>query len=253
MGRRSSIGLLGAAVLVAACGAGIASDPTSHLPRHGVDGGSDSGSGAPDGGTSAAWAACSATADCPGPQVCLDGLCTTSCSGDADCPADRYCETSRFGDGLCHPREVPVCPGEACASSQQCVLGLCSTPGPAASCTPRALPADGCDRGSVCVEGRDGPRCRVFPHCPVDGSCPAAAAGSLCNDGLLPQKDRLCIPELCRDGLDCPGTSSCVRVQLADPLGWCSDGSSGSACDDDSRCTSGHCVQRGSGLVGSCL
>lgn len=88
--------------------------------------------------------ACSADADCPDGEVCLDsGECGTpsgtECNTDDDCADGEVCE-----NGLC-VEDLSCESNSDCDTNQRCVNGLCVPIG----CTSDAQ----CDPGLVCVDG----------------------------------------------------------------------------------------------------
>lgn len=128
---------------------------------------------------------------------------------------------------------------------------------PGGPCSPDALyvaAEDGCTRTALCQrtfllpDGGTcfGPTCpgtcyEALP-CPADGVCPVGAVGALCNDGLFPQKARVCVAGACRTGAECPATHQCVGVGAVMSAGFCSSGTVGQPCTRGPECKSGKCT-----------
>lgn len=203
----------------------------------------------PTGGGSNEWTPCSAANPCPDGQFCFNGLCAIGCNSDGDCAEDQYCATD--GDRLCHNKEVPTCPDTPCAEGQICVNGFCSTPPPDTSCTPQSID-DGCAKDALCIEEEEGaPKCYTFPYCPADGVCPVGVEGAVCNDGLIADKDKICLVGMCTGVEHCPADWKCVKFQ-GSVLGICSSGAVGFPCNDGSECASGNCQVPIPGFPGFC-
>lgn len=203
----------------------------------------------PTSGGSNEWQPCSAGNPCPDGQFCFNGVCALGCNSDGDCAEDQYCATE--GDRLCHNKEVSTCPDVPCAEGQVCVNGFCSTPPPATQCEPFA-PEDGCEKNALCLEVEEGqPKCYTFPYCPADGDCPVGLQGAVCNDELIPGKDKICLVSACLDGSHCPAEFMCVMFE-GSALGYCSSGATGEPCNDGSECKSGTCNVPVPGLPGFC-
>lgn len=209
------------------------------------------GTSATGGGGNAVWVPCSASNKCPSGQFCFNGLCAIGCLSANDCAANQYCDTSKFGDQLCHDKVVPTCPEAACASSQVCSNGLCSTPPPATQCTVGQA-ADGCDKYSVCANNSNNqPQCFSLPACPENGVCPTGLIGEVCNNGLVPEKARVCLIGLCAQDTNCPAANHCVTTLGA--FGMCSSGQLGAICSKPEHCAAGlNCQQGLPGTPGVC-
>ena len=52
------------------------------------------------------------------------------------------------------------------------------------------------------------------------------------NDGLIPGKDKICLPGLCTEAEHCPGDWSCVEFETGSVIGYCSSGSVGPDLDE---------------------
>lgn len=193
---------------------------------------------------------CSSSKPCPSGQFCFNGICAVGCNSNQDCAADQYCSTD--WDRLCHNKVVATCPATACASLQECIGGLCSTPGTpsqsSSACDPDQAYTgnDGCDKYSVCFDADDdqgAPKCYTFSACAQDGTCPTGTEGAVCNEGIIPAKERICLAGLCKTGANCPGSWSCVRFAQNDVVGVCSNGANLTPCNLASHCTSNACVK----------
>jgi hypothetical protein len=200
---------------------------------------------------------CSAHDPCPMGGTCRNGECVSACATDKDCPTGQICGMT---DYVCHDPTVKGCPDSPCGAKQICVNGLCSTPPPGHPCglTPFS-PADGCDMQSVCITDAlaDGkrvpdPNCYTFPDCPPDGNCPVSSSGSVCNDGILPNKARICLGGICKVPANCPPKWQCVfPADKAYNYGKCTDGSSGAPCTKAADCISSTC-KGDTGEFGAC-
>lgn len=213
------------------------------------------GDGGSDTGDMITPNSCTARAPCPAGGKCVNGLCHEGCAMDSDCPKEQFCD---MVDYLCHERAVTACPATPCATSQICVNGLCSTPPSGQICGPSPFTmADGCPRTAICLADAmvDGMRvhdheCYTLPDCPPEAQCPH---GSICNDGIFPDKARMCLAGICKVPADCLGGWQCVFV--SDPTtsyGQCTDGKPGSVCTNPSHCLSSTCVQAAPALWGAC-
>lgn len=199
---------------------------------------------------------CSGSNPCPSGQFCFNGLCAIGCQTNANCAADQYCQTD--GDGLCHNKVVTTCPEVACASSQVCTMGFCSTPPQPTQCDPSQVVNgnDNCDSKSICIDPANtqaqDPKCYTFPACAEDKTCPVGTYGALCNDGLIPNKGLICITGVCKENKHCPKNWNCVRGNPNDVAGYCSNGALGAPCSMPSHCTSGNCQVLLPGAPGFC-
>lgn len=231
-----------ASALAVACGA-----------AGGGGGAGDGGGGGGGGGGSGGL--CSATNKCPAGQFCYNGICAYGCNSNGDCAADQYCDTGQFGSRLCHNKTVTTCPETPCASSQICVKGACSTPPPPTQCDPDRVVdgQDGCDKQSICLDadGNDQPKCYSFSACPQDSNCPIGTVGSVCNDGIIPNKSRICLTGLCRSVSNCPSSWKCVKTTTNAVVGICSSGGPYAPCAASSDCQSGNCFTQ-PGFIGFC-
>lgn len=208
-----------------------------------TDGSSNDGGSNGEGG---GFEPCSDENPCPDGQFCFNGLCAVGCTSNNDCADDQYCDTTSL---LCQNSEVPSCDGEGgCFGDQVCFEGLCSTPEDT-TCVSGASP-DGCESDAVCLDDGDTSVCYTMPACGEDGSCPTGLTGAVCNDGFLPDKDRICLLGACETEAHCPSSWSCIAPSTA-VLGVCSDGAIGMPCIEGSDCTSGLCTNP-LGTVGFC-
>lgn len=202
------------------------------------------GGGAEGGG---GFEPCSSDTPCPDGLFCFNGLCALGCTNNDNCADDQYCDTSSL---LCQNNEVPSCDGDGdCLGDQVCVSGLCSTAPESTACTPAASP-DGCESNAICFEDESTTSCYTMPACAEDGSCPVGAGGAVCNDGYVPNKDRICLLGACETAEHCPGDSICARP-AGNALGFCSSGAVGSPCTDGTECASGVC-NNPLGILGIC-
>lgn len=197
------------------------------------------------------WMPCSAANACPDGQFCFNGLCALGCQSDGDCADNQYCGTE--DDKLCHNKEVSTCPDVACAEGQMCVDGFCSTP-PSDEVCMEGAPVDGCEANALCFEADEsGAKCYTFPYCAQDGTCPVGTQGAVCNDGIIPEKDKICLVGLCTAAEHCPAEWFCVEFEANSVLGYCSNGGVGSVCSSAAECLSGNCQMAFPGLPGVCL
>lgn len=254
--------LVTAAVVLMGC------DLTIQVPDPGVGGGSGGtggGSAGTGGGTSGTggspmnFALCSSASPCPAGQFCFNGICAVGCQSNGDCAGDQYCQTD--GDRLCHNKVVTTCPEVACTTSQVCVSGFCSTPPPPTQCDPNQVLTgnDLCDKNSICFEpmqsgGSQMPKCQSFPACNADKSCPIGTIGAVCNDGLIPNKNFICLTGLCKSAANCPTDWICYKPNANAVVGACSSKGFGSPCNGPSDCNAPtSCQGGGMGFPGFCL
>ncbi|NVB38914.1 hypothetical protein G6O69_13815 [Pseudenhygromyxa sp. WMMC2535] len=204
----------------------------------------EAGDDASEGGDEGGYSPCSSSNPCPDGQFCFNGLCAIGCLSAGDCAEGQYCATDT--DMLCHDSEVPTCTSDSeCASSQLCVNGYCSAaPEPEdAGCNLDDYLDDGCPSNAVCLESEDDPElgvCYEMPACGADGSCPVGSIGAVCNNGYLPEKDAICLVNLCESTSNCPSDWSCVYFDQA-TVGVCSSGAFGTPCSTGEDCESGVC------------
>jgi hypothetical protein len=191
---------------------------------------------------------CSRENPCPAGQFCFNGLCAPGCMTDQDCAANQYCDTkvdlpnNQLGTHMCVNKEVPSCSTDGeCAETQECVMGLCSAAAVEQQCTPRPDGVDGCDDYSICLDlgevDQEQNSCVTFPPCPQDGNCPVGQVGSVCNEGDIPNKARICLTSLCKSVANCPGGFKCIIP--SDNLGMCSNGTLGMPCMTADDCSGG--------------
>ncbi len=250
--RRTSVGLAVCYLALSACDVSVqAGDKDGGGGGTGTGGGSGVG-----GGDLSSLLLCSNSKPCPAGQFCFNGACVPGCQSNGDCATDQYCQTE--GDRLCHNKTVTTCPQVACASTQICEGGFCSTPPPPTQCDPQQVlnGNDGCDNTSVCIDSQStstaDPKCYSFPACGADKTCPTGLRGAVCNDGLIPNKGLICLTGLCKDASNCPSQWNCVKFG-AGVAGQCSNGVLGSPCSKPSECTSGNCQSFGPGTPGFCF
>jgi len=211
-----------------------------------TDGSSETNDGESDGAEGGGFEPCSSSNPCGDGLFCFNGLCALGCTNNDNCADDQYCDTSSL---LCQNNEVPSCQGNGdCFGEQLCLEGLCSTPPTSTTCTPNGSP-DGCDSNAICFED-DVAACYTMPACGEDGSCPVGFGGAVCNDGYLPEKDRICLLGGCETAAHCPDDWVCTKPG-GSVLGVCGDGGLGSPCTDASECNSGVC-NNPLGLLGIC-
>lgn len=209
-------------VLGFAAGCATATDTSAAPIVRGEGGGGGAGGGAE------AVIACTTLDKCPPGMACFNGICADSCNTDQDCPETQRCLTSL--DQLCHDRDLATCPDSAeCATSQVCANGYCSLMTSQGACGGSPFGnGDGCEAGAVCLmnpnvdgEKLEATRCFVMPPCPDDGKCPIGPYGAVCNDGLFPEKARICLAGLCTSKDNCPDGWSCMPVYPNATYGNC--------------------------------
>ncbi len=243
---------LGAAIaalgVIAACSSTTSTGSSGSSGSSGTSGGGGGGGGGPD-------FLCSSSKPCPSGEFCFNGICAYGCTNDGNCAANQYCDTG-FSK-TCQNKTGPAgCTKDTeCASNQACVSGLCSVvPATSPTCKPPPGANDGCDTNSVCLAGKQGQSntCLTFPSCGQDGSCPIGQLGAVCNDGYIQGKGRFCMPGMCKDAKNCPTGDACVSVATGAPLGQCSNGGTGQACDATHACQTGLTCQTVPGFAGVC-
>jgi hypothetical protein len=187
-------------------------------------------------------ARCAAGVACPAGTYCegdagIDEVCAPveaiACVSFQQCPAPQGC-----GLGLCTSAEL-----KADGGGQACTVGTvddgCSADGVCfttasgnTSCT--GLPA--CSQDGGCPVGTRGATCNVRP----DGG------------RLFPGKQRVCLVSFCDSNADCPAAfSRCVTGNGAAQT-FCSNGLKGSSCLRPTDCNSNTCTGADAGLYGTC-
>jgi hypothetical protein len=136
-----------------------------------------------------------------------------------------------------------------------CNLGWCTAPPREVECDPFDPLDTRCTGTELCIEdvGPDDEfrtRCIEMPACGPAGECPPGVAGAVCNEGLLPGKERICLASFCLVETDCPQGFRCLDTTQV--LGLCSSGGFGSPCITNPDCTSGRCITFIPGEVGFC-
>jgi hypothetical protein len=96
------------------------------------------------------------------------------------------------------------------------------------------------------------PKCYSFPACAQDKTCPTGLQGAVCNDGLIPNKGRICLTGLCRTVANCPASWICFKNTPTDVLGGCSSKGFGSPCKTGADCLSNNCSVFAPGFPGIC-
>jgi len=156
--------------------------------------------------------ACVSFQQCPAPQGCGFGLCTSS-----ELPADG-------GRQTCIPGQID----DGCSADGVCLTGASGSP----SCV--GLPA--CSQDGGCPVGVFGTTCNVRP----DGG------------RLFPAKQRVCLVTFCDGNADCPtGAPHCVIGNGPAQI-FCSPGVKGSLCLKAADCNSNTCNGTDGGGFGSC-
>ncbi|MCY0993757.1 hypothetical protein OV203_41855 [Nannocystis sp. ILAH1] len=243
-----------AALCLAACNASLGDGTDSSDETDGASTASTNPSGTPtdpSGDPSGdPNAPCSAANACPDGQFCWNGICAIGCTSDGDCAENQFCATDT--DMLCHNKEVTTCPEVPCAEGQVCKSGFCSTPPPPTQCTPSPVD-DGCESNAVCFqESEDKASCYTLPYCSQDDTCPTGTEGAVCNNGLLPDKDKICLIGLCTEVANCPADWKCVKDQPNAVVGYCSDGGTFAPCSTNEDCASNVCDLPFPGQSGFC-
>jgi hypothetical protein len=186
-------------------------------------------------------------AACSQPSSTTDGAVT----GDA--AADASGDASSGG--------TTTCPAVPCASGQVCADGFCVPTPPNMPCGTNPFAMDDmCGMNAVCLPGVtvDGQmvsnrQCYAFPPCPASGMCPVGPFGSVCNDGILTDKARMCLAGLCLTVDNCPANWHCVLRNSAPTYGYCSSGASGSLCKMPSDCQPGLICHMLGTAIGTCM
>ncbi|MDC0717009.1 hypothetical protein POL25_08905 [Nannocystis sp. bb15-2] len=241
-----------AALCLAACNASLGdgtdtADETDSAASQGDPTGNPSGNPTDGGGEPGP---CSSSNPCPDGQFCWNGICAIGCTSNGDCAEDQFCATDT--DMLCHNKEVTTCPEVPCEEGQVCKSGFCSTPPPPTQCTPSPVD-DGCESNAVCFqETEDKASCYTLPYCSQDGTCPTGTEGAVCNNGLLPDKDKICLIGVCTEASNCPTDWKCIKDQPNAVVGYCSDGGTFAPCNSNADCLSNACDQPFPGQAGFC-
>jgi hypothetical protein len=156
--------------------------------------------------------ACSTALDCPAPQICPAGLCTSlEVLGDG---GRGSCILGQFNDG--------------CSADAICVSGVTASP----SCL--ALPA--CSQDGGCPVGSNGATCNTRS----DGG------------RLFPGKQRVCLVFVCDGTADCPVTAPhCVNGN-GPLQAFCSRGIKGDFCLKATDCNNNSCGGADGSVLGTC-
>ena len=164
--------------------------------------------------------ACTTLLDCPAPQSCPTGLCTS---------------TELLGDGGRTGNCIAGQPDDNCSADAICVNGASGSP----SCL--GLPA--CSQDGGCPAGNSGAVCNVRP----DGG------------RVFPTKQRVCLVQFCESNADCPQTAPpnqpppahCVNGNGV-ALSFCSNGVKGAPCLKPADCNSNTCNGADGSAFGTC-
>lgn len=246
---RVGSGLLGSALLLAACGRSAANhdeDPSQagEPANTGGDGaasgtatsGGTSSGGASSGGTSTVGAGGASAADCePGTKSC-DGASVRVCSDDGIARIETTCTPAQVCQGgACH--DIACVPGSTFCDGQvvrQCgadgttsdvkstcsASQFCSEQGTSASCGDTV-----CQPGAgLCVDGV-ATQCRSDGSGPKPGGTDCSKAGSVCTQGTCAEKlctagERLCQQGnvyFCVDGSHTVPFAECGSGEVCDP------------------------------------
>jgi len=157
--------------------------------------------------------ACATLLDCPAPQSCDFGLCTS---------------TEFLGDGGRGASCVPGQADDGCSADAICLLGASQSP----SCL--GLPA--CSQDGGCPQGKTGSTCNVQ----ADGG------------RLFPNKQRVCLVTLCDSNASCPASAPHCVNENGVAVSFCSPGVKGSPCLAAADCNSNGCTIANGGVFGTC-
>ncbi len=196
---------------------------------------------------------CSARRDEPTMYACQTVLVTGACSWDGDCPGSRCVFDANSLSLGCADSPGEGLPGAHCMGPNDCLNGLCLSPG---RCAAPCAEAGHCDDGQVCDQGRaiyntdrqvrlqacmDAPAglglcrrdgdCVEGEHCGphldswnggLDGQCMAPAGDGVLGEVCAHPLD--CVSawcsasgvcsEVCSSSEDCPDGFACARTQL---------------------------------------
>lgn len=164
---------------------------------------------------------CGEDADCPGVQVCREGMCVepSVCDFDAACGPGRIC-----ADGMC----MDGCPAMPCPDGAVCdaETGRCAVPGgceEAADCAG----AQRCEAGR-CVEPAV---CNGDPDCLGDRVCRGGLCRSLCDRDVDCEGAQRCEGGLCVEGPGCVDDDACLGGRRCHPaLAICVEPCPGGVC-----------------------
>jgi hypothetical protein len=155
---------------------------------------------------------CSRTLDCPAPQTCSGGICTSlelrEDGGTQGCvlAANDHCAP----DSVCYQQ----------FNSTGLAYNLC-------------LGLPHCGQDGTCPVGNRGTTCNQLP----DGGF------------VFPGKERLCLYGFCADASNCPLRTNCFRYAPTDQLGQCKAGTAGDPCLGPDDCTNARYCQLADGGV----
>jgi hypothetical protein len=189
---------------------------------------------------------CRVDKDCPGIQLCIDGVCKIP--GCPPCDKGKLCI-----DGLC--KDDP-CTDLKCEENQFCQGGkcvdICAITCPQGmrclqgKCVYDPCAGINCPNGESCINGACRPDCCEADSCKQDRICrnckchPNPCAGVVCPDNRsCNPKDGQCSPPPCNiDQPQCPGDQVCIDGQCYTP--GCYEESK--ACANGKICLKGQCV-----------
>lgn len=213
-------------------------------------------------GSDPAGTPCNADADCPGLQLCVNGVCeepeTVACTTADDCGEGQTCEA-----GICTTPANPGCVTDAdCDEGLSCFNGLCQseTDGDDFDFDGVANDVDNCptdpnpDQADADDDGI-GDACdtiEILPDCEVDTDC---APDELCVDGeCVPDvgctsdadcgDGQQCLDNVCVDAPQCATNTDCPAGEVClggacEPFDGCL---TDEECGPDASCLAGECV-----------
>lgn len=159
----------------------------------------------------------------PAPKDVCAPVAPINCTSDVNCPNPQKCNY-----GLCTSLQLLADGGYA-----PCKLNA----EPNDNCGPDAL----CFQ-NVANNGALTSNCLGQPACGQDGGCPIGSVGAICNDGrnpdggqLFPGKQRICLFSYCMGNPDCNAAAHCFFAAPA-LLGQCYYGFVGDPCFTNADC-----------------
>ncbi|HEY1959871.1 MAG TPA: Dickkopf N-terminal cysteine-rich domain-containing protein [Polyangiaceae bacterium] len=193
-------------------------------------------------------AACSATAPCAAPEVCImlpgtdAGSCGPACQSDCDCPAWLSCQNGVCGtcsDSSCGAGErcslVTLPHGAQCSSNNDCGLGgYCQ---------------DGyCDELRVCTQCTGGCQtCNSNAQCSPgevcdNGACATCSSDSQCGPSAKCAATHTSVQCTCSQTSDCASGETCQSGICAPlPVMGCNDPDPMNRCQTGQACINGSC------------
>ena len=170
-------------------------------------------------GSAPMGAACSASTDCQS-LLCDHGICTTPCipSGAVGCAAGYACQAGTSpGCGSCQQAGAM---GDVCASSADCLSGLCATQAGGSFCTSLCDASRPCPGGFACEAVGEGTSVCVPEAGSLGLGAPCTSNDACASDVCVTQGAADYCTRFCTASDPCPRDYACVALE-GDPRSVC--------------------------------